>query len=209
MAIVISPAAEVTILDVGWPVYEAFLLEAGDHGHSRMAYDGELLEIMSPSRKHEIYARLLDILIFEVGRAWSVNILATGSVTLKSKPHGAEADSSFYVGDHAARMRSDDELDLSRDPAPDIVVEVDISRERIDKTALYAALGVPELWRYDGRRLRAYDLRTATFPEVPFSSIIPRLPLAELDRFLEMRRDYTGAALAEMWHQWLCENHPA
>jgi Uma2 family endonuclease len=209
MAIVISPAAEVTILNVGWPVYEAFVQEAGDHGHSRMAYNGELLEIMSPSRKHEIYARLLDILIFEVGRAWSIKILATGSVTLKAKPHGAEADSSFYVGDHAASMRSDDELDLSRDPAPDIVVEVDISRERIDKTALYSALGVSELWRYDGRRLRAYDLRTATSPEVHFSSMLAGLPLAELDRFLELRRDHDGAALAKMWHDWLCDNRPA
>jgi len=36
-------------------------------------------------------------------------------------------------------------------PPPDLVVEVAITHTDIDKRSLYAAMGVPEFWRYDGK----------------------------------------------------------
>ena len=33
---------------------------------------------------------------------------------------------------------------------PELAVEVDMSRSSLDKLAIYAALGVVELWRTDG-----------------------------------------------------------
>jgi hypothetical protein len=63
MGIVISPRAEVTLLDVEWSVYRALVEQPGDHGRSRLAYDGAVLEIVSPSRKHEVCCRLIEALI--------------------------------------------------------------------------------------------------------------------------------------------------
>jgi Uma2 family endonuclease len=209
MAIVISAATDVTVLAVGWSVYEAMLDESGDDRHSRLAYTGELLEIMSPSGKHEFYSRLLDTLIREVSLEWEFELASFGSVTLKAKPRGAEADSTLYVGARAALMRQREDVELPQDPPPDIVLEVDISRERIDKQALYAALGVPEFWRYDGQRLRGYDLRDPTRPEISESIALAGLPLSELDRLLEMRRDTDHNTLVHRWRKWLREHRPA
>ena len=38
-------------------------------------------------------------------------------------------------------------------PNPDLAIEIDISRPRADRQAMYAALGVTELWIFDGKRL--------------------------------------------------------
>ncbi|MBO0719619.1 MAG: Uma2 family endonuclease, partial [Blastocatellia bacterium] len=45
-------------------------------------------------------------------------------------------------------------LDFRVDPPPDIVVEIDIHHSSVAKLPIYAALGVPEIWRYDGYTLK-------------------------------------------------------
>ncbi len=67
---------------------------------------------------------------------------------------GLEPDECFYI-QHELQMRDKDEVDLKQDPPPDLVVEVDITHHPIDRAAIYAMLGVPEIWRYDGRGLQA------------------------------------------------------
>jgi Uma2 family endonuclease len=116
-------------------------------------------------------------------------------MTLEAKPRGAEADSSSYVGENAARMRTDDDIDLGRDPAPELVVEIDLSRQRIDKKTLYVTLGLAEFWRYDGRELRAYHLRVDGFPDIARSARLANVPIAEFGRFLALRNDMDRAAL--------------
>ncbi len=49
-------------------------------------------------------------------------------------------------------------INLTEDPPPDLVVEVDITHTDINKLALYARLGVPELWRFNGQIWRIYRL---------------------------------------------------
>jgi Uma2 family endonuclease len=208
VAIVISPQTEFAVLSVGWPVYEALLQDTRESANSRMAYDGDLLEIMAPTPKHEIYNRLVELLVREAAREWKIDLVGFGSTTFRAKPRGAEPDSSFYTGDRARLMRNRDTVELGQDPAPDIVVEIDISRSRIEKTTIYAAFGVPEFWRYDGERLRAFDLSSADFPEIANSIGIPGLPIAELDRFLEMRTEVSHSVLPDLWQQWLRKHRP-
>ena len=35
-------------------------------------------------------------------------------------------------------------------PSPDLAIEIDISPPKVDRPGIYAALGVAELWRFDG-----------------------------------------------------------
>jgi len=206
MAVVVSPLVGVTVLRAGWPVYEALLAKANDGSASRLAYDGALLEIMSSSAKHEIYNRLLEAFVREIGRAWKIDVLACGSMTLRTEPRGAEADSSFYIGAHAARMRELENSGRQAEEPPEIVVKIDISRERINKMALYAGLRVAELWRYDGRRLRAYDLNEQTYPELEQSARLGGIRLTELDRFLELRATVSHSVLLDEWQNSLGES---
>ena len=43
--------------------------------------------------------------------------------------------------------------DIADYPNPDLAIEVDISRPQVDHAGIYAALRVPEVWRFDGREL--------------------------------------------------------
>ena len=61
---------------------------------------------------------------------------------------GKEADTSFYLA-HEQEIRDKDEIDLTIDPPPDLAIEVDDSSSSRNKLAIYAALRVPEVWRYD------------------------------------------------------------
>jgi hypothetical protein len=49
------------------------------------------------------------------------------------------------------------------------VVEVGITHTDIDKTQLYAAMDVPEFWRFNGYQWRIYQLQGNTYIEVSHS----------------------------------------
>jgi len=91
-------------------------------------------------------------------------------------------------------------------PPPDLVVEIDVSRTRLDKSALYASLGVPELWRYDGNELAAYALDADDYREVSYSRALSWLPIAEVARFLKLRSDHTQTELLRLWQAWVREH---
>ena len=49
-------------------------------------------------------------------------------------------------------------LDLRRDPAPDLAIDTFACHSTLDRLALYAKLGVPEVWRLDGEILTFHVL---------------------------------------------------
>jgi Uma2 family endonuclease len=187
--------------------YEALVKEVGDNAGVRMEFDGKSLELMSASWDHEGGNRLLEGLVQLLSLEWGIGIESTGSMTVKREPLGAEPDSSFYV-QNAAAVVGKNQLDLAANPPPDIAVEIDISRERIDKQAIYADFRVAEFWRYDGRELRAYALRDGRYVEVAESEQLCGLPIAELARFLELRTTSGQSEIARRWQAWLRDHRP-
>ncbi|HSB12387.1 MAG TPA: Uma2 family endonuclease [Blastocatellia bacterium] len=61
-------------------------------------------------------------------------------------------------------------MDFATDPPPDIVLEVDIHHDSRDKYSIYAAFGVPRLWRFDCRALSIHLLQRDRYEEAKFSS---------------------------------------
>ena len=150
MATTIAPEAHehVVHLKVSWATYETLVADTGDDRHALLSYDGETLELMAPHADHEAHKTLvealLDILVIE----WDFNLYGTGSTTIKAEPVGAEPDTSYYIG-NAINVGYLAKIELGTNPPPDLVVEIDMSRSRMDKFALYATIGVPEFWRID------------------------------------------------------------
>src|SRR5205085_4507682 len=109
------------------------------------------LEAMSLSPEHESYARFLEELMTAVRLRLRVNIRSFGSATIRKQKRrkGNEPDACFYV-QNAAATGNKLQLDFATDPPPDIAVEVDIHHDSLNKFPIYAALGVPEIWRFDG-----------------------------------------------------------
>src|SRR5262249_50647840 len=156
----------VVLQDVSWRTYEDLLKDCEDQSSPRLTYDRGVLEIMSPSAEHEEYNRTISLLVEVVAEELNVDLRNLGSTTFKCEEQmrGTEPDSCFYI-QHASSIAGKTSVDLAADPPPDLVIEVDITRDSMDKLAVYAALRVPEIWRFDGSVLWIFLLTGETYRE--------------------------------------------
>jgi Uma2 family endonuclease len=203
-----KPEENIVFLPVSWDTYETILADLGDDSHTRLAYDGRILELMSAFREHEADTRFLDALLVLVMEEWDINLDCVGSMTLKAKPVGAEPDTSYYI-EHAVDVAGLKEIDLRVSPPPDLVVEFDLSRQRMNKFEIYARLGVPEFWRYGRWGLQAFTLRAGEYHEIAVSDVIPGLPMAPLASFLERHSERDKRPILKGWRAWLRANRDA
>lgn len=96
-----------------------------------------------------------------------------------------------------------DTIDLSVDPPPDVVLEVEVSRSSARKQRVYAALGVPEIWRSDGERVSMYRLDGTEYAEIPSSLAFPPLTADTLAALLVQLRTKPRQAILEAYRQSL------
>jgi Uma2 family endonuclease len=160
------------------------------------------LEVTLPLEIHEFSARLIErfiwILVVELG----LRVKTMGSTTLDREilERSAEPDNAYYIQNQPVVAGRD--VDLDQDPPPDLIVEVDITHTDIDKLALYAAMKVPEFWRYNGEIWRIYELHQGKYQEVDLSPTFPQVPKVKLYEFLATaRQDEVEAELA--LRQWI------
>ena len=134
-----------------------------------------------------------------------IDIQATGSTILKRqmKKQGVEPDKSYYVQNEAL-VRGRRDLELGRDPPPDLVIEIQITRSALDKLGIYAAMGVPEVWLWEGDALKVYWLgENNRYVESERSRALPGLPLADLLRFVERSKENSTTRLANEFREWV------
>ena len=176
----------ILLRNASWGTYER-LLEEREGRTPRLTYDRGVLEIMSPlTLRHEEPGENIRLLIRAVAEERGVDLRAAGSMTLKREDieAGVEPDSSFYIGSEPL-VRGKEEVDLSTDPPPDLVIEVDITNSSLDKLPVYARFGVPEVWRYAGGKLEIRVLVGGRYAESAESLVLPGVRADELTRLLE------------------------
>ena len=107
-------------------------------------------------------------------------------------------------------MRDNEQIDLAHCPPPDLAVEVDITSSSLDRFSIYTDLGVPEIWRCDGRSLTIYSLDEGEYKICDRSVALPLLQANDITRFLELRfpKQETQTAVGEnslvkQLRQWL------
>lgn len=192
---------------VDWATYTK-LLEAMGTRRIRLTYDRGTLEIMTISRPHDWWSRRIGFLICLLGCALNMKVEASGSTTLRREDvdRGLEPDESYHIR-HAAQMAGPKDLDLTRDPPPDLALEVEVSRSALDRMSAYAALGIPEVWRCDGDVLRVYHRQAdGTYAEADQSQSFPTLPLAPFVEFLHQTEMLSLSELIEPFLQWVKEH---
>ena len=170
---------------VSWHGYETLLREIGDR-HLRITYDNGDLELMTLSFGHENAGEWIGRLIFFLALEWNLPVCSGGSTTLKQsvRRKGLEPDKCFWI-EHEKDVRGKKEWDASTDPPPDLAVEVDITRSSLDRMGIYAALGVGEIWRYDGHDFEVLALSAAgKYVKKARSRVFRSLPVKELAEFV-------------------------
>lgn len=207
MATALSHADQTVVLEnVSWQTYEQLLDDLVDRSAPRLTYDRGVLEIMSPTPEHERLNRTLAQLVEVVAEELQIETENLGSATFRREDleRGFEPDSCFYVR-NAAAVHGKPRLDLTVDPPPDLVIEIDITSPSVRKASIYAVIGVPEVWRYDGTTFRIDRLEAAGYVSADSSSAFPMLTVQVISDFLERSRTSTRLNWLRSWREWIRE----
>ena len=200
----------IVLSGVSWKLYEQ-LRENEENWHVRMAYDNGRLELMSPSPDHAAIKRLIGRMIEAVTEELNVPCRSLSDTTWKRPDlaKGLEADECYYILNHRHVCRRR-QVDLAVDPPPDLAVETEISRSIVPRLRIYAALGVPEIWRWRKKGLAAYSLGAdGKYVECEFSLNLPMLRVKDLQPFLEFELAADETAWIRKFRAWVRERFTA
>ncbi len=204
--LIVPPGNVLHLKDIDWQMFETILDELGERRAARLSYNKGTLEIMTPLPEHEddkdIIADLVKVILEEL----DLEFRNLGSTTFKTEnmDRAVEPDACFYIQNEAA-VRGKKRIDLTTDPPPDLSIEIDItSRTQLEN---YEGLGVPELWRYNGQRLRIDVLREGKYIESDISPIFPmisQLPSA-IHQYVEQSKTAGRNATMKVFRRWVRE----
>jgi Uma2 family endonuclease len=200
-----EPAEQrIIIQNISWATYESLLADLADQSTIRLTYDRGTLEIMSPLPEHEELNRTIALLVEMLAEELNIDIRRLGSTTFRREDieRGFEPDSCFYIQNEAS-VSGKKKTDLTVDPPPDLVIEVDITHDSLNKFPIYAQIGVPEIWRHDGEKLTIYRLSEEDYLEtensLAFSLITPEV----LTDFLQKGQITKSTALSKAFREWI------
>ncbi|HEY9668455.1 MAG TPA: Uma2 family endonuclease [Coleofasciculaceae cyanobacterium] len=174
-----DPEERFTTSEVSWQQYEALLVKLGDNSHYRVTYLDGVLEIVSPSFRHEkLKKRLATLVEFYLQRK-RIKHTPMGSPTVRKrlKKAGAEPDECYCIGEEKR--------------IPDLAIEVVITSSSIDKLETYQRLEVTEVWMWKVNRLTLYRLREETpseflethgYERIALSELLPELNISLLEQ---------------------------
>ena len=172
--------------NISWSTYESLLRDHPDAASPRFTYDRGDLLIMVTSPEHERINRTINLLVELLAEEFELESCALGSTTYKRKDlkRGFEPDSCFYFKNEA-QMRGKKRLDLSVDPPPDLVIEIDITSISLKRLPLFAAFGIPEVWRFDGTEVEVLILESGEYCGNEGSLALPKVTAATISHFVQ------------------------
>jgi Uma2 family endonuclease len=171
---------------VPWWTYVALRDALDDQSGLKMTYLHGTLELMSPSTLHEdakkIIARLVEVWAMER----DVDLRGFGGATFRreAKERGLEPDECYKLGK------------LEEDGVPDLAIEVIVSNPLVDKMAVYAGLGVPEVWEWrpTTSSIVIHRLVGDAYQPRDTSEVLPDLDVAQLSQFVRPGENQTRLA---------------
>ena len=175
------------IPQVDWEGYER-IYELCDRKGIRVTYDRGRLELMTPWPIHEQYSKCLSVFVEAMFEELFIPFGCGGSTTFRSKAkgRGIEPDSCYFLQDvDRLKPLARGPWNSMTDPSPDLAIEVDMTSSSLDRLGIYAALGVGEVWRFDGETITAHcplpdgssttESRSKLYPWLPFEEVVARV----------------------------------
>lgn len=168
-----DPEERILISGVSWQQYEDLLEHWGDDAPFRIAYLEGVLELMSPSRRHEMAKEDIGRLLPIYCEVAEIDFWALGSTTCRKEENsvGKDPDTCFCIG-------TDKEF-------PDLAIEIVLTSGGINVLEVYKRSGVAEVWFWEKGRLRIYHLQeNGEYALVPKSVLLPDLDLELLSEYV-------------------------
>ena len=122
--------------EVSWQQYEALLVKLENNSYYRITYLDGILEIVSPSRRHEGTKKRIGTLLEVYFEETDTEYFPLGSTTLRRQEQrgGTEPDESYCIN--------------SEKEFPDLAVEIVFTSGGVDKLAVYKRLRVTPRNKY-------------------------------------------------------------
>lgn len=191
---------------IDWRTYSRLLRAFENRSGIRLTYDRGELEIMSPLLEHESPADLLGRFVIVLTEELGLEVRSGGSTTLlrRRRRRGLEPDRCWWIASEPL-MRGKQHLDLRTDPPPDLAVECDVTSSSLDRMSIYAAVGVPEVWRLDRRNALTFELLQpgGTYAANPTSRAFPFVTPADLTAHLALAAGAGENAVVRQFRDWV------
>lgn len=167
-----TPEEEPRVLlsNVSWATY-VMLRDSVESPGVRMTYLKGALEIMSPSRTHEVsktqIARLLELFCLER----DIPLYGYGSMTFRKEEaeRGLEPDECYCRGADGT--------------VPDLAIEVVVTAPAIDKLEVYRGLGLREVWLFKDGSFKVFVLGSKGYEVSRASAVFPEVDLERLAHY--------------------------
>jgi Uma2 family endonuclease len=215
MSTVTAPAVvrdRLVVDNVDWRTYTRFLILFAERPGYRLAYDRGRLEIMSPLPEHETDADFLGCLARALSDELGLPIRGGGSSTIRRRrrQRGIEPDRCYWIASEPA-VRGKRRINFRVDPPPDLAIEVDVTSSSLDRMSIYAALGVPEVWRMDNQTLtfHALDANRKKYTAITHSLSFPLVTPADLMNFMAMCASQDENSVIRQFRTWVQQQQSA
>lgn len=191
--IIAETEQQFVLSSISWRQYESVLQTFPEHAGLRITFLDGRLTFVSPTRRHDWFEKALGRFVEAISEGLEIECEVSGHATYRRDDLGAgvEGDQAYYFGEHAVLMRGPIGVDLAAQPPPDLAIEVEATRSADDSVAVWARLGVSEVWRVqvnpmsvsfnvlrgDGTYWLAQ--RSAAFPVLEPDDLSRQLALAE------------------------------
>ncbi len=208
-----KPSEQRLVLEkISWQQFETILAEMGTGRTTRFTFDRGRLELMTPLEEHDRCHKLIESLILVLVDEMKLRVEGYKAPTLKRPDLGlaVEPEAGYYI-QHEAAMQGRSAIDLTVDPQPDLLLDVALNQSTLDRLSLYAALGVPEVWRYVSQAgadflkgsLSLYCLVDGRYVEMAQGLAFPFLPAGRILQFID-QSDVSGLMTAlRSLREWL------
>ena len=205
----VRPLAENRVIldNISWDTFERLLTDTGDRRKTLFHYINSTLEIMSPLSLHEGSNRFIEALLGVFTDELEIDMRRLGSLLMKipDLKLGAEPDSCYYIQNEPI-IRGKEVIIVGQDPAPDLVLEVDITNPSDRRLPIYALLAVPEVWRYDGYSLEFLALENGAYQPIEKSLSFPDLPAVIVVEYVQKRLTLGESGTLREFRKWVREN---
>lgn len=197
-----KPDEIIHLSGISWLTYETLLRELSDR-RFRLTYNRGDLEIMAPSPDHELGKKVLGRFVETLAEEFQIQIYPLGSTTLK-RPElsGVEPDECFYIR-HISAVRGKKRINLTEDPAPDLVIEIDVTSSSQNRLQAYADLGIAEIWIYNGSTLIIKQLQNSSYITSQTTQFFPNLSIPEVVGFLQQSETIDYLELVKSFRSWV------
>ena len=191
--------------NVDWRTYSRLLGIFAERPSFSLAYDRGRLEITGSSFQRENDAEFLSCLTWALTEELGLPIKTGGSMTLRRRRfrRGIDPNRCFWINNEPA-VRGKRHIDLRVDPPPDLAIEVDVTSSSLNRMGIYAALGVPEVWRLDHPALSFHALGAKrSYSPISHSLSFPFVTPADLMIFLVLRGGQDENRVVRQFRAWI------